>query len=79
MSFQRPAEANQQGCSCPCTVVALKHQRNREHPFAKALTKARTQVIGNSREWLIAVENNQRRISKAATPLKLLKTTYASS
>ena len=57
---------------CPLNIKG-----NIDHPFAKALTKARTQVIGNSREWLIAVENNQRRISKVATPLKLLKTTYA--
>ena len=59
----------------PTQSLPLNIKGNKAHPFAKALTKAPTQVIGNTREWPIAVENHQRRISKVATPSPLLTTT----
>jgi len=55
--------------------LPLNIKGNRDHPFAKALTEARVQAIRDARERPIAVENNQRRISKVATPSPLLTTT----
>jgi len=55
--------------------LPLNIKGNRDHLFAKALTEARVQAIRDARERPIAVENNQRRISKVATPSPLLTTT----
>ena len=43
--------------------LPLNIKGNRDHPFARVLTEARSQAIRNAREWPIAVENNQRRKS----------------
>ena len=43
--------------------LPLNIKGNRDHPFARVLTEARSQAIRNAREWPIAVECNQHRKS----------------